>query len=459
MGTLYQKVRTDFGIIRVCMLKRLHARLGDFWWYSLMIFVACRSGDAIQAFIGLWLVPKYVGAEELGAVLPLQQLSGLFTVPLAVLATVFAKYVNVYATRGEFGKVRCLVRDVLVASAALFAVCIGAAYLVVPFFYERLRVESGLLTILILTAGFVGNISQILTNALQGLKKFNVLSFVNLIGAPIRLVTLLIAMPVRALSGYVLGQVSPPTASSVIAFLNLHRDLRATATDRSWRKDLPDLLRYAVPVTIWTLGCTVYSSFYTTLFRQRLPEVESAAYYLLTKLAEVGGYLGLSLMMVLFPLAAEAHEQGQENRHVLRHAVWGSLLFSGCLALVFAAFGPRLFAFVPAWSPYLSYARFAAPTTIGVGISCAIGSFVTYEMACRRFRPVWIVTSMNLCWLGTLTAILGCEFFRGTLPDRLVNALAALDAANLQTLTWAGLAYTVLQFALVLLASRTAKAT
>ena len=48
-----------------------------------MIFVACRSGDAIQAFIGLWLVPKYVGAEELGAVLPLQQLSGLFTVPLA----------------------------------------------------------------------------------------------------------------------------------------------------------------------------------------------------------------------------------------------------------------------------------------------------------------------------------------------------------------------------------------
>ena len=109
------------------MLKRLHARLGDFWWYSLMIFVACRSGDAIQAFIGLWLVPKYVGAEELGAVLPLQQLSGLFTVPLAVLATVFAKYVNVYATRGEFGKVRCLVRDVLMASAALFAVCIGAA--------------------------------------------------------------------------------------------------------------------------------------------------------------------------------------------------------------------------------------------------------------------------------------------------------------------------------------------
>lgn len=39
-------------------LDRLHNRLGDLWWYSLMIFVACRSGNVIQAFIGMkreWL--------------------------------------------------------------------------------------------------------------------------------------------------------------------------------------------------------------------------------------------------------------------------------------------------------------------------------------------------------------------------------------------------------------------
>lgn len=24
---------------------RLHARLGDFWWYSLMMFLACRAVD------------------------------------------------------------------------------------------------------------------------------------------------------------------------------------------------------------------------------------------------------------------------------------------------------------------------------------------------------------------------------------------------------------------------------
>ena len=40
------------------LLNRIHERVGDLWWYSAMIFLACRSGDAIQEFIGLWLVPK-----------------------------------------------------------------------------------------------------------------------------------------------------------------------------------------------------------------------------------------------------------------------------------------------------------------------------------------------------------------------------------------------------------------
>jgi len=34
--------------------------VGDLWWYSAMIFLACRFGDIINAFIGLWLVPKYI---------------------------------------------------------------------------------------------------------------------------------------------------------------------------------------------------------------------------------------------------------------------------------------------------------------------------------------------------------------------------------------------------------------
>ena len=153
--------------------------------------------------------------------LPLQQLTSFLTVPLAVLATVFAKYVNTYATRGEYGKVKGFIRDVFAATAVLFALCIGGAYLIIPHFYVRLNVASGMLTVLILAAGFAGNVSNLFASALQGLKMFRTITVQSLISAPIRLATLLVAMPIRALSGYILGQTTPPAACSVLAFCSL----------------------------------------------------------------------------------------------------------------------------------------------------------------------------------------------------------------------------------------------
>ena len=421
------------------MFKRLHARLGDFWWYSLMIFVACRSGDAIQAFIGLWLVPKYVGAEELGAVLPLQQLSGLFTVPLAVLATVFAKYVNVYATRGEFGKVRCLVRDVLVASAALFAVCIGAAYLVVPFFYERLRVVSGSLTALVLAAGFAGNVASLFTSALQGLKMFKTITVQNLVSAPVRLVTLLVAMPVRALSGYVLGQATPPAACSLLAFGSLRRRLAPHPYDTSWRKDLPEIGRYLWPYALCTLVGTFAGTLTATIYRQRLPEIESAAYYILTRLSDIAGFAATTVGMILFPLASEAHEQGDENRRLMWHSILATLGGSLLLAVVFVFAAAPVFSLTETWRPYLPYVHLLPVLTISLGIGLSSGIIANYELACNRFGATILLVAINLAYAALLVALTGCEFFRGILPDTLVDSLVSLNVARLSVLSYLSL--------------------
>ena len=58
------------------LILKLHNRLGDFWWYTLMIFIAARAADCLNVFVGLWLVPKYVPPSELGAVQPLTQFAG-----------------------------------------------------------------------------------------------------------------------------------------------------------------------------------------------------------------------------------------------------------------------------------------------------------------------------------------------------------------------------------------------
>ncbi len=45
------------------MLSKLHARLGDFWWYSLMLFCACRAADALNAFVSA-VAPVYANALQ-----------------------------------------------------------------------------------------------------------------------------------------------------------------------------------------------------------------------------------------------------------------------------------------------------------------------------------------------------------------------------------------------------------
>ena len=88
------------------IFNNLHNRLGDFWWHSLMLFCACRAADMLNAFIGLWLVPKYIARSELGAVLPLANFAAFIAIPASAFATVFMKEVNSLSTNGETGKMK-----------------------------------------------------------------------------------------------------------------------------------------------------------------------------------------------------------------------------------------------------------------------------------------------------------------------------------------------------------------
>ena len=430
------------------LFDKLHAKLGDLWWYSLMIFVACRSGDAIQAFIGLWLVPKYVGPNELGAVLPLQQLSTLFTVPLAVISVVFSKYVNTYATHGEYGKVKCFIRDVLAASALVFIVCIGVAYWLIPHFYERLNVAAGSLTILILLSGFIGNISNLFNAALQGLKMFKTMTVQNLISAPIRLVTLLVAMPIRALSGYILGQTTPPASCSLLAALSIRKTLRDVRLDTSWRKDLPEIWRYLWPVAIYTALGTALGSIQATIYRQRLPEVESAAYYMLSRFGEIATYVGASIAIVLTPMASEAHEKKAENPKILIHGLFTTVLVSLALAVLLTP-STSLFSLVQPWRAYGAMFYLTPALTISMGIGNAIGLYYSYEISCRRFSHVMWMQAINVLWTAILVSFTGQEFFRGMFSDAVVDWMASLHLARLDTIIYATLSWNVIQLLLV----------
>ena len=420
--------------MRFAAIQKLKTRFGDFWWWSLVIFLACRSGDLIQAFAGLWLVPKMVGEAELGAALPLIQISSVFALPLAILTAPFSRWLSIYSVRGELGKIKRLLSLAFWGVAIAFIIALALARFILPAFFERLRVAEGSLGTLLIVAGLAGPLASVFTSALQGLRRFGAITLSNIAGSPLRLLVLLIAMPFRPLSGYVLGQITPHATLIAIALTSLRRHLgRAVKVVKLGKSDVAAMLRYTWPIAINTLACSICGTWQALLIRQRLPEVESAAFYIISRLAETSSYAGISISLVLFPLVAEAHESGdrQGENALLRRIVAGTFIPGAAITIFFAFFGRHILGLVDLWSPYVYAAPLMTLLTLRTTLNAACGVCASYEIAAGRFAYLLFYLPMMIFETAALVLLTGYEALEPFMPQFVTRAVSALNPARL----------------------------
>ena len=417
------------------LLSKLHARLGDFWWYSLLLFAALRCGDLINAFVGLWLVPKYVPQEELGAVLALTNFAAVFGLPITILVTVYTKFLNRYQALNEFGKVKSLLRWFICASAVFVVVSSLVSLVVLPMFFERIRIVSGSLGFLIVVYGLIGAVTPVFSNALQGLKKFNALTIQNLLSAPIRLITMLVAIPFRALSGYMLGQIAAPLFTIGWASFSLRKELRSEIKAVPfWKGETKKILKYLGCVSIWFLSGGPYAALLTMIIRQRLPDTESAAYYMISRFAELGTYAGVTMAVVMFPLVAEAHTQGKQTNGILRNANLGTLAFGAAATAGFYFFGGFILNLLPTSAPYSGFSTDMALLCATLVLGQLWNNFTSHEIAKERFGFLWYGVPLTIIQTIVLVSFTGYTFFYGILPSSIVDWMGSTKLATLRNI-------------------------
>ena len=316
------------------ILHRLHERCGDLWWYAALLFVAQRFGDAINMFVGMWLVPKYVPQEELGAVLPLMNFVGFIGLPLALITTPFLKFITVFSDKGELGKAKSFVRDVFVGVAIFSSFSMLMAIFVLPFMFEKLRIENGSLGLLMVAVCLLGAIATLFGNMMQGFKMYSLSVWTFALSAPFRLLLMLVLMPFRPLSGYVAGQTAGPIVNILGAWTVFRRQLGKTVKfEPYWKEYGSAIIRYTLPFILWTVSTTVSSSLETLVIRHRLSDFESAGYYIITRFSDISAYLGTAFSAFLFPMVASKKPKDSESRKILTHSIVGTFLagfiFSG----------------------------------------------------------------------------------------------------------------------------------
>ena len=417
---------------RPSLLHRLHAKIGDFWWYSLMVFIACRVGDCLNVFVGLWLVPKHIGPDELGAVQPLTSFAAFFAIPAAVFASTFRQEVSNLAVRREFGKMKALMRSVFIATAALFLVALVAAKIALPSFLWRIRVAEGSLALVILAAAFIGPVASIYAVPLQALKKFKATSVINIFCAPIRLATMLATMPYRALVGYFVGQCSTPAFSIATSLLALKKEL-AVQAEPYWNREV--LARLGRLFLLFGASAAIggFSSLVeSTVIRQRLPGVDSAAFYVVTRFSEIGSYLAGVLTLTMFPFTAELAARGKSTNGLVLKASAAIVATNALLAALFWVFGRQAISLVPHGDLYADF-FWAIPMQVLLSTtnSC-VGLYATAELSANRFGYMRITLPLQLAYAGLLLFVTGYGYFAAHMTEA---ANAFFKAHNIRSLS------------------------
>ena len=418
------------------LLQKLHTRIGDFWWYSLMLFVACRAADLLNAFVGLWLVPKYVDPSELGAVLPLSNFANFLAIPIAAFAYTFRNEVSRLSVGREFGKLKTLMRGVFIATAIFLFLAIIVARFTMPLLLERIRIVEGSLGVVIIATSFVGTVSPIYTSALQALKKFREQSIINVIGAPVRLITMLIAMPFRAITGYFVGQAATPAFSIIATTFSLKKEFSAKAEPYWNNAIVKRFTTIFVVFMAWTLSSGFYLLVESTVLRQRLPDLDSAGYYMASRFSEISTYVFAALSAVLFPIAADLAKDSKAHHRLVAKSIVGNFIFCAIIGGIFCLFGRQLLAFLPHDDQYSAY-WWAIPWLVAISAICAIeGFFGTAEVAAGRFGYLKWIIPINLAYPALLLLVTGYGYFANIIPASWYDFLNAHNIRSLDTMLW-----------------------
>ena len=410
--------------------------MGDFWWYSLMLFCACRAADLLNAFVGLWLVPKYVDPSELGAVTPLGNFAGILALPVAVFANTFRNEVSRLSIEHEFGRLKTLMRTVFIATGVFLFVAIVVARFTLPMFLERIRIVEGSLGFIILATSFITAVAPIFTNTIQALGKFKANAVMNIAGAPLRLLTMLVAMPFRPLAGYFVGQGASPAFNIVASVFALRKELSVKAETYWDRATVRKFARLLAIFLASGAAASIATLVESTVLRQRLPDLDSAGYYMATRFSDISSFLYNTLVFTLFPFTAALAAKGRDMRPLILKSAAATVAFSALVALPFFFFGKPILAFLPHGEQYSAY-WWAIPWMIGNSTLMALtGLYVTAALSANRFGFMKWMIPLDLAYPALLLAVTGYGYFTGFIPTSCTAFLDAHNIRSLDTMLW-----------------------
>jgi hypothetical protein len=188
---------------------------------------------------------------------------------------------------------------------------------------------------------------------------------------------------------------------------------------------------YMLPVGLTVLLASLQRTVEPWVVRQRLPEIDSAGYYVATVFGNIPTYIVGAILPFFFPVVSERHELKQSTRKIHIQALTVVAVLGLVLVALFYFAGGFILSLRPSWQVYAEYSRFMWRLALVTTLNSVFICHMWHENACRRFRYLSYYTPIIIIEILVLYVLMGWGFFKPWLPADLWEAVNALDVKNL----------------------------
>ena len=364
---------------------KLKRRLGPLWWHAFLMFMVGRVGDVVGLYIALILVPDHLPGDKLGDVLPLVRMTLLIGVPLAVVGRTAMKFIGVFLVGGEDGKVKQLLRDLSVVMVGIAVATMGCLALVWTYIQDCLKVDDDAILWLVGATAVVSCLEPVATMAAQGLKKFHRLILAKLASPIVRLVVVVVLIERLQVAGYLAGNFVAISTILLILSGCIRGFLKKNVIAESYRSHIPEMLRYMVPTALIVTPVAFQQTFEPFVIASRLPNVDSAGYYIAAMFGNIPLWVAPAMLPFLFPLVSERFEKGLSTAKMYVQSVV-VIAGIGSVVTVLCAFGGEyVLGLRETWAEYIEYAPYMWKISVITTITVLLNCHMMHESACRRF--------------------------------------------------------------------------
>jgi len=416
----------------------LKGKLPPVVFNSGLILLMSVAGNLVGCVSGWYVIPKYLTKNELGLCIPLGSFITFGAIPVAVVSTLIIKYITRYEANQEWGKLKQLIRDIVIFGAC--SVLLVSVVFVLSFdflFVTRLGVESKNVLFWMLIYLLVSAWGPLVMTLARSTRQFFFVALRGFMTPVVLLLATVILLPRWGLEGYLVALMLSVLAQLIVAFFFVRSYL---APYRSVKRvpyflDCKDMVkRYLFLFFILSVLGWAWTFLPSFIIKHFLTDQDAAGYYFVYKLAYLPSYLVSPVMMVLLPILSAKHESSQSTSRTVGWTAFYTAVVGFSIVVVLHLFSPFLFKYMSLWREYYEYSKYIWLLAVFFVLR-SVSSVYASDLAAKWcFHYNWYKLPFSLFFLGLTYCLFGWGALRKFMPVSLWGYINDVVTPNITLL-------------------------